>query len=76
MFCAAVVEGVDEAVSITAITEGRGKSGRRKSSPRGEIWVWKIRPQNKTPNPQTTLKNAAAESLKRMSASHALTAGM
>lgn len=54
----------------------RKKSGRRKSSPRGEIWVWKIRPQNKTPNPQTTLKNAAAESLKRMSASHALTAGM
>lgn len=50
MFCAAVVEGVNEAISITAITEGRGKRAEEGSLPReGKYgsgkYVLKIKPQ-------------------------------
>lgn len=50
MFCAAVVEGVNEAISITAITEGRGKRAEEGSLPQeGKYgsgkYVLKIKPQ-------------------------------
>lgn len=78
MFCAAMVEGVDEAISIRAITEGRGerKSVEEGSLPQERGYgsgkpVLKIKPKT-----HRRLKSEAEESLKRMSASHAWAAGM